>query len=358
MTQTDLTTSPEAALPLVQKKGLTVTDRLVNFMLKYGMLLAILLLIVFFSIKTDYFFSIDNFMDILRSVSILVIVAIGVTMSVVVGGFDVSVGAVTGLAVILCPALMVIWRLQWIPAVVISLVFGFVIGLFNAFLVNKIRIPDLLATLSVMYIVQGLQMNITKGDSVYKGMTNPWSAERLATRGAISPAFLKIGQGFVYQSETFRGIPVPVIVMLVIVIIAGLFLAYTRYGRSMYAVGGNMEAARLSGINVMRYRTVGYVLSALLATIGGLVLASRIGSGAVKAGDPFLLDGVAATYFGFAVLGARKPNVFGTMMGALFVGIMLNGLTMMNMPWYLQDVIKGLVLLLSLGLSFYLTRKK
>jgi simple sugar transport system permease protein len=162
----------------------------------------------------------------------------------------------------------------------------------------------------------------------------------------------------VYQSESFRGIPIPVIVMLVIVIATALFLAYTRYGRSMYAVGGNMEAARLSGINVMRYRTVGYVLSALLATIGGLVLASRIGSGAVKAGDPFLLDGVAATYFGFAVLGARKPNVFGTMMGALFVGIMLNGLTMMNMPWYLQDVIKGLVLLLSLGLSFYLTRKK
>jgi simple sugar transport system permease protein len=253
---------------------------------------------------------------------------------------------------------MVIWRLQWIPAVLITLSVGILIGLFNAFLVNKIRIPDLLATLAVMYIVSGVQMNITKGDSVYKGMTNPWSPDRIQTTGAIQSAFLKIGQGFVYQTETFRGFPIPVIVMLVIVIVAGLYLAYTRFGRSMYAVGGNMEAARLSGINVTRYRTVGYMLSALLATIGGLVLASRIGSGAVKAGDPFLLDAVAATYFGFAVLGARKPNVFGTAMGALFVGIMLNGLTMMNMPWYLQDVIKGLVLLVSLGLSFYLTKKK
>jgi simple sugar transport system permease protein len=358
MTQTNLANSPDSPLPGVQKKTLSAKDRLVNFLLKYGMLLAILFLIVYFSLNTEYFLSIDNFMDILRSVSILVIVATGVTMSTVVGGFDVSVGAVTGLAVILCPALMVIWRLQWIPAVLITLSVGILIGLFNAFLVNKIRIPDLLATLAVMYIVSGVQMNITKGDSVYKGMTNPWSPDRIQTTGAIQSAFLKIGQGFVYQTETFRGFPIPVIVMLVIVIVAGLYLAYTRFGRSMYAVGGNMEAARLSGINVTRYRTVGYVLSALLATIGGLVLASRIGSGAVKAGDPFLLDAVAATYFGFAVLGARKPNVFGTAMGALFVGIMLNGLTMMNMPWYLQDVIKGLVLLVSLGLSFYLTKKK
>jgi simple sugar transport system permease protein len=358
MTQTNLANSPDSPLPGVQKKTLSAKDRLVNFLLKYGMLLAILFLIVYFSLNTEYFLSIDNFMDILRSVSILVIVATGVTMSTVVGGFDVSVGAVTGLAVILCPALMVIWRLQWIPAVLITLSVGILIGLFNAFLVNKIRIPDLLATLAVMYIVSGVQMNITKGDSVYKGMTNPWSPDRIQTTGAIQSAFLKIGQGFVYQTETFRGFPIPVIVMLVIVIVAGLYLAYTRFGRSMYAVGGNMEAARLSGINVTRYRTVGYMLSALLATIGGLVLASRIGSGAVKAGDPFLLDAVAATYFGFAVLGARKPNVFGTAMGALFVGIMLNGLTMMNMPWYLQDVIKGLVLLVSLGLSFYLTKKK
>jgi len=108
---------------------------------------------------------------------------------------------------------------------------------------------------------------------------------------------------------------------------------------------------------VDRYRWVAYVLSALLATTGGLVLAARIGSGAVKAGDPYLLDGVAATFFGFAVLGARRPNVLGTALGAIFVGLMLNGLTMMNMPWYWQDVVKGLVLIVSLGLSFYVTRR-
>jgi len=200
-------------------------------------------------------------------------------------------------------------------------------------------------------------MSITKGDAVYKGMTNPWGAERAITTGEMSPVFLKLGQGFVFSSEHFRGIPIPVIVMLMVAVIAFLFLEYTRFGRSLYAVGGNIEAARLAGINVDRYRWVAYVLSALLATTGGLVLAARIGSGAVKAGDPYLLDGVAATFFGFAVLGARRPNVLGTALGAIFVGLMLNGLTMMNMPWYWQDVVKGLVLIVSLGLSFYVTRR-
>ena len=327
------------------------------FLLKYGMLLAILMLIIFFSIKTKSFLSLDNFLDILRAVSILVIVALGVTISVVVDGFDVSVGAVTGLAVILTPALMIIWQLPWYVAVLISLIVGALVGLVNAFLIVKLRIPDLIATLGVLYLVQGLQMSITQGDAVYKGMTNPWSPDRAIAQGEISPVFLKLGQGFVLSSERFRGIPLPVIVMLIVAVIAFVFLEFTRFGRNLYAVGGNIEAARLAGIHVNLYRTMAYVLSALLATTGGLVLAARIGSGAVKAGDPYLLDGVAATFFGFAVLGARRPNVFGSVLGAIFVGLMLNGLTMMNMPWYAQDVIKGLVLIISLGLSFYMTRR-
>lgn len=334
-----------------------IVKALPNFFLKYGVLIAIALVIIFFSLKTKYFLSIDNFLDIFRAVSILVIVASGVTISVIVDGFDVSVGAVSSLAVILAPALMVIFGVPWYLAVCVTLLVGAVIGLLNAGLIVKIRIPDLLATLGVMYVIQGVQMTITKGDSVYKGMSNPWSATREITTGHIAPAFLKLGQGFIFTTENFRGIPIPVIFMLFIVVIAFLFFEYTRFGRIMYATGGNREAARLAGINVNFYRTLAYMMSALLSTTGGLVLAARIGSGAVKAGDPLLLDGVAATFFGFAVLGARRPNIIGTMVGALFVGIMLNGLTMMNMPWYLQDVVKGVVLITSLGISFFVKRR-
>jgi simple sugar transport system permease protein len=359
MTQPQISQPIHTAPPVPEQAVVRISarKRLTDFFLKYGMILAILALIAFFSWRTEYFFSMDNFMDILRSVSILVIVAIGVTMSVVVAGFDVSVGSVTGLAVIFVTALMVIWRLEWYAAVPIVLLAGALVGLLNSFLIIKVRIPDLLATLSMLYLVGGLQMSLTKGDSVYRGMTNPYSPERAAATGEISPSFLNLGQGFILQSDSFRGIPIPVIVMLAIAILFFLVLEYTRFGRIFYAVGGNREAARLAGVDVNRYRMAAYVISAVLATIGGLVLAARIGSGAIKAGDPYLMDAVAATFFGFAVLNARRPNVLGTVLGAIFVGLMLNGLTMMNMPWYFQDIIKGLVLMTSLGLSFYLTRR-
>lgn len=343
--------------PAQLARNAKVSSLLSELLLKYGLIITLIAVSVFFSFKTQAFASIDNLLDILRAVSILTIVALGVTFSVVVNGFDVSVGAVTGLAVILSTALMVIWKIPWYFAVLISLSTGAIIGFLNSVLIVRFRIPDLLATLGMLYLVQGLQMSITKGDAVYKGMTNPWSPDRAIADGVISPTFLKFGQGFVLSSETFRGIPIPVLIMLAVALIAFVFLELTRYGRVFYAVGGNSEAARLAGIDVNLVRTIAYIISAVLATTGGLVLAARIGSGAVKAGDPYLLDGVAATYFGFAVLNARRANVFGTVLGAIFVGVMLNGLTMMNIPWYIQDVIKGLVLIVSLGLSYYTTRR-
>jgi len=177
------------------------------------------------------------------------------------------------------------------------------------------------------------------------------------TTGEITVAFKQIGQGFVGATGEFNGIPIPVILMLFIAISAHIFLQYTRWGRMFYAVGGNREAARLSGIPVNRVRMFAYMLSALLATIAGIVLASRIGTGAIRSGDPYLLDAVAATFFGFAVLGARRPNVFGTVIGALFVGILLNGLTQMDVQWFFQDFIKGFVLIASLAMSFFLVKR-
>lgn len=333
--------------------GNTVT----TFLVRYGVVTTLAVLVVIFSLTTRAFATVDNLLDILRAVSILTIVATGVTFSVVVGGIDASVGAVTGLAVILSTALMVIWQVAWYVAVVVCLGIGLIIGVFNAFLILKLRIPDLLATLGALYLVQGLQMWVTKGDAVYRGMTNPWSPTREVTQGSIPGSFLTLGQGYLFKTAEFRGIPVPVIVMLVVAFTAWFILERARFGRALYALGSNAEAARLAGIPVGRYRTAAYVVSAFLATVGGLVLASRIGSGAVKAGDPYLLDAIASTYFGFAFLGIRRPNIRGTVIGAVFVGVMLNGLTMLNMPWYIQDVVKGLVLIAALSVSFVIRRE-
>ncbi len=327
-------------------------ERLADFLLRYGVILAVVFLVVFFKYRTTAFWDLDNFLDILRASSILTIVALGVTFSVVVDGFDVSVGGVVGLVVMLVTALMVIWHVPWGFAVLTGLVAGALVGLLNSLLITRLRIPDLLATLGTLYLLQGTQLLITKGDAVYKGMTNPWSPDRAQATGAIPPDFLYFGQGYAWASAGFRGVPVPVLVMAVVAVLAWLFLDYTRFGRAMYAVGGNPEAARLAGIPVDRYRTAAYVISALLSALAGLVLAARLGSGTVGAGRDYLLDAVAATFVGFAVLAARRPNVWGTVLGAVFVGILLNGLTMMNLPFYVQDIVKGLVLIAALGLSY------
>jgi simple sugar transport system permease protein len=146
--------------------------------------------------------------------------------------------------------------------------------------------------------------------------------------------------------------------MIVMAIIVYLILDHTRWGRVLYAIGGNSEAAKLAGANVDRYKIMAYVASGTISALGGILLAARVGRGDVSSGSGLLLDAVGAALIGFAVLGVRRPNPFGTVVGAIFVGMLLNGLTMLNMPYYTQDFIKGIVLVASLAFTFGLARKK
>ena len=163
----------------------------------------------------------------------------------------------------------------------------------------------------------------------------------------MSENFKALGQ------QEFLQIPIPVFIMLAIAIIVHIFLNRTKYGRFMYMTGGNEEAARLSGIPTKKYRTLAYILSGAIASIAGVVLCARLGSGEVDAAGPYLMDAVAAAFIGYSVLGAGKPNAFGTLLGALLVGILMNGLVMMSFPYYSQNIVKGVVLILGLGLTYY-----
>jgi simple sugar transport system permease protein len=215
-------------------------------------------------------------------------------------------------------------------------------------LVVKVRIPDILATLVSLYVFQGIHLSYTQGFSIYNNMP---MADGSSAPGIIIPSFLFIGQGEIW------GIPVPVILMALAVVGVHVFLNYTRFGRMLYVTGGNLEAARLSGVPVNKYRTLAYMLSALFASIGGIVLTARIGTGQVMAGSPLLMDAVAAAFIGFSIFGQGKPNAFGTFCGAILMGVLMNGLTMMNVPYYAQDIVKGLVLAGALTLT-YLPRLK
>ncbi|WP_044642725.1 ABC transporter permease [Risungbinella massiliensis] len=326
-----------------QAKTKTWKDILLSFLYKHGTLLVILLTVVIFSLSTEQFLTYQNFTDILTSISIITLLAIGVTISLIVGGFDLSVGSTASLATITCAAAMVWYRQETLVALLIPIAFGLIVGLINSLFVVKIGIPDLLATLGVMYIINGFHLTITKGYSIYNNM--PMSDGSIAP-GKILPSFLFVGQGELFS------VPFPVILMLLFVILVHIILNYTRFGRLLYVTGGNEEAARLSGVPVSRYKTYAYLLSALFASIAGIVLASRIGTGQVSAGAPLLMDGVAASLIGFSVFGAGKPNVIGTFFGAVLIGILLNGLTMLNVPYYAQDIVKGTILVSALAFMY------
>jgi len=149
-----------------------------------------------------------------------------------------------------------------------------------------------------------------------------------------------------------------VVILLVVAALVWVFLEMTRHGRLMYAIGSNQRAAALAGTNVNKYKIIAYMISGVLASIGGILLSARLGRGDIASGNNLLLDAVAAALIGFAVLGAAKPNAFGTLIGALFVGVLLQGLTMMNAPYYTQDFVKGAVLVIALVFTFVLTDRR
>ena len=309
---------------------------------QYGTLLAILGLIAVFTVTNDQFLTYANFSDIIKSVSIVSLLALGVTFSLIVGGFDLSVGSTASLATIGAAASLVLHRQELLVALLIPLALGILVGLLNALVTIKFRLPDLLATLAIMYVINGIQLTYTKGFSIYDNMP----IEGGTAPGRFIPSFLFIGQG------TIGPIPFVALLMLVFFIGAHLFLTYTRTGREFYYVGSNAEAARRSGIAVNRIKLYAYVLSGLFAAIGGIILASRIGTGQISAGAPLLMDAVAAAYIGYAVFGTGRPNVIGTLIGAILIGILLNGLTMWDVPYYAQDIVKGTILIGALGLSY------
>jgi simple sugar transport system permease protein len=311
----------------------------VDFLYKYGTLITILLLVVFFGTATDNFLSTANIINILRSISIVTIIAIGLTVSLSVGGFDLSVGSVASLANALVIS-MYVWHGQSFGlGIAVTIVFCLVVGAINAFLVINFKIQDMLMTLATMFVFQGVALTYTRGATISQNMVLP--SGDFAT-GQIPKLFGKLGQ-----------VPWIIIIMLLIVAAVHLFLTYTKHGRYMYMIGGNQEAAKLSGIAVSRYRLFAYLISALFAAVGGIILGARVMNAEVNAGGPYLMDAVAAAFIGYSVLGAGKPNAFGTFAGAVLIGILSNGLIMLSVPYYAMDIVKGSVLALALAITYY-----
>ncbi|QFY61070.1 ABC transporter permease [Rhizobium grahamii] len=306
------------------------------------------LLLVGFALAEPAFINISNLMSILQAVSVVAILGAGVTVTLAVGGFDLSIGAVAASSVMAASYAMIVWQLDAFATVPLVLAFGAAIGLINAFLIVRLRVPDLLATLAMMFLLSGLQLIPTAGRSISAGLTLPDGSK---AAGAYDPAFLLIG-----RYSLFATLPVSVVLMALVALVLYVLTERTRIGRLLFATGGNEVATRLAGASPARLKTLAYVISGALASLGGIVIAARVGRGDVSSGGSLLMDAVAAALIGFAVLNLRRPNVLGTIVGAVFVGVLLNGLTMLNAPYYTQDFVKGAVLVGALALTYGLGR--
>lgn len=318
---------------------------ILDFLSKWGTLLAIVIMFVFFTCDMwGMFLTVDNVINILRSVSITTIMAIGMTFAVSVDSMDLSIGALAGFSMNIVAMMFIWYELGTIQSILIAVILTTLLGFVNAFLTVKMKIPDMLATLATQFMITGVSVTLAGGGSITEGINR---LDGQLAMGKMSAVFKQIGRA-----------PWIIIIMLIVVALAFVFFTFSKHGRYLYMVGENKEAARLSGISVSKYRTFAYVVSAFCASIGGILLASRLGSAQMNAADGYLMPSVAATFISLSVAGAGKANPIGAMLGALLMGMMENGLIMESVPYYSMNIFKGLVLAVALALAFVGDRDK
>ncbi|WP_411751122.1 ABC transporter permease [Serratia sp. (in: enterobacteria)] len=287
---------------------------------------AILFLIM--SGLNDSFLTVNNLTNVARQVSINAIIAVGMTCAILTGGIDLSVGPVMALSSSIAAGLM----LGGIPiplAMVAALAIGALFGLANGACIAYLRMPPIIVTLASMGIARGLALLYTGGYPI----------------SGLPDMFSFFGRGSVL------GIQVPVLIMVGVYILAYLMLNHLPFGRYVYAIGGNEEAARLSGIRVPRYKVLVYVVSGTTAALAGLVLTSRLMSGQPNAGEGFELDAIAAVVLGGAAISGGRGAIIGTLVGAMMLGVLNNGLNLMSVSPYIQNVVKGGIILAAIYLS-------
>lgn len=308
-----------------------------TFAKKYGTVVAFVLICIFFSLNTEVFLTRSNILTVLRQISMLAILGAGLTVVMITGRIDLSTGYGTSLLGIFCAALMVDFGVPMPMAVLLTLLGGAAIGLFNGFCISYLGIPDFIGTLASGFLLSGINQAYTKGHPI-SGLPNSFK---------------------LFGNTSFLGIPSMIFIMAGWLIIIAVVLSKTRFGRHTYAIGGNREAALMSGVNVKLNSMLGYVFCGLGMGITALVLTSRMGSAHVTAGDTYLMQAIATVYLGGTAFKEGEPNLAGTILGALILGVLKNGMTLMNVEYFYQDIAQGIVILLAVIItSLQRNRKK
>jgi ribose transport system permease protein len=297
---------------------------------KLGPLIGLIVITVILSIVSSDFFTLDNIFNVLRQVSINALIGFGMTFVILTGGIDLSVGSILALSSAITAG-MLANGMDPILAMLIGLGSGAVMGAINGLFITKGKVAPFIATLATMTIFRGLTLVYTDGRPI-TGLSN-------------SSFFEIVGRGY------FGWIPVPVVWMLVCYLILYSILKKTTFGRRVYAIGGNEEASVLSGIRVNSVKIWIYSLTGALSALAGIILASRLNSAQPTAGTSYELDAIAAVVLGGTSLSGGRGWIFGTLVGALIIGVLNNGLNLMNVSSFYQQVVKGGVILLAVLLD-------
>ncbi len=313
---------------------MSTKELLTHYGRQFGTLLGLIGLCLVLSILTPYFLTISNLLNVAQQISIIAIIASGMTFVIITAGIDLSVGSILAFSgMVLASALQA--GLSVPLAFLVGLVVGLLSGSVNGLLITYGRLPPFISTLGMMSIARG--------------------AARLITGSRPISGFSESFRGFA-TAEVFH-IPLPIIIMLGVYFIAHFLLTRTKLGRYTYAIGGNEEAAVLSGVNVKAYKIAVYSLCGMLSGLAAILLTARLNSAGPNAGIMYELDAIAATVIGGTSLMGGEGTIFGTLIGALIMGVLRNGLNLLGISSYIQDIVIGSVIVLAVLLDMALKKR-
>lgn len=297
---------------------------------KLGPLIGLILLIIVVSIMNPSFLTISNIFNVLRQVSISAIIAFGMTFVILTGGIDLSVGSTLALTGAVAASLLA-GGIDPIISMGVALILGLILGAINGLIITKGKVAPFIATLATM--------------TIYRGFTLVYSNGKPISGLGDHASFQLFGKGYLL------GIPIPVITTIFAFAVLAFILHKTTFGRRVYAVGGNEEAAKLSGIHADRVKIAVYAISGFMASLSALILTSRLNSAQPTAGESYELDAIAAVVLGGTSLNGGKGWIFGTLIGALIIGVLNNGMNLIGVSSFWQQVVKGIVILLAVLLD-------
>ena len=310
------------------EQGAKYKEFILQFLDKFKAGIGLLAMVIVMSFLSDRFLTLPNMLNIFRQVSIMGIMAVGMTMVILAQGIDLSVGSILALSGAVTAGMMA-GDTSMVLSVLIGLAVGTGLGLFNGLMISKAKLPDFIVTLAMMSIARGLVLVYTGGRPI----------------SGFDPAFRTIGGGRVGM------VPIPAVIFAVILVIGYLVLNKTTFGRYIYAVGGNQQAARLAGINTDSIKIKVYAISGFLSAVSGVILTSRLNSAQPTAGVAYELDVIAMVVLGGTSLVGGKGTIGGTLIGALIIGVLNNSLNLLGVASFYQEVAKGLVILVAVLLD-------